>query len=56
MRLRTEYLTFAIRDDASGAQFIVNEDQTAVSERSDFWRLILDDGYQNTARLIRYGS
>ena len=54
MRLRTEYLTFAIRDDASGAQFIVNEDQTAVSERSDFWRLILDDGYHTELTVHSY--
>ena len=54
MQLRTEYLTFAIREDASGAQFIVNEDQTAVSERSDFWRLILDDGYHTELTVHSY--
>lgn len=38
-------LSFVINEDGSHAQFIVNNNQGQISEISDYWRLILDDGF-----------
>lgn len=45
MRLSTKYLDFTIDEDAGSAQFVVTENPSPVSPKSDFWRLILDDGF-----------
>lgn len=45
MKLFTDNLNFVIDEDCSKAQFIVNNNPSSVSEKSDFWRLIIDDGF-----------